>query len=228
MKRNVLKKSFARVVVFTGILVFFTPAYGADSISSSVRNKPETQDQQMRKLLPRRIYRTAVSPSSFTPEMSFSEAINILRNTTVPPLNIVVLWKNLEHHADIYRDTPIGIDGVSGVPLRTHLNLLLMSLSANSTEKLGYVVNDGVIIISTESSLPKRLRTRVYDISDLVGAPANGSIIPGVGMPFGFGGMPFGGMMSLGLGGLLGGMMPFGNMGNTGQGQQSYGNIGIR
>jgi hypothetical protein len=172
-----------------------------------------------------RINKNAVGPSSFTPEMYFDEAINILRNTTKPPLNIVVLWKNLEQHADIYRDTPIGVDGVSGVSLRTHLNLLLMSLSADSTEKLGYVVIDGVIIISTESSLPKRLRTRVYYIADLVGIPANGSFVPGVGMPFGFGGMPFGGMMSFGLGGLLGGI---GNMGYAGQGQQSYGNVGIR
>lgn len=226
MNKKLLKKTFAGLFfIFTSILVFSFQSYGADLLSSNTRNKSETQDQQGLKLQPRRINKNAVSPSSFTPEMSFSEAINILRNTTVPPVNIVVLWKNLEQHADIYRDTPIGIDGVSGVSLRTHLNLLLMSLSAGSTEKLGYVVNDGVIIISTESSLPKRLRTRVYYIADLVGIPANGSIMPGVGMPFGFGGIPFGGMMSFGLGGLLGGI---GNMGYTGQGRQSYGNVGIR
>jgi len=219
MKKNVLKRSVA-IRVVAGILVFFTQAYGADSIISNARNKSETQGRHTRKMPARQINKNAVSPSSFTPEMPFSEAVNILRNTTIPPLNIVVLWKNIEQNADIYKDTPIGIDGASGVPLRAHLKLLLMSLSAGSSEKLGYVVDDGVIIISTESSLPKRLSTRIYDITDLVGVPANGSFFPGAGMPFGFGGM-----MSFGLGGLLGGI---GNAGYAGQGQQSYRNVGIR
>ena len=218
MKRNVLKRTFA-IGIITGILVFSIQTCGADSIISNVRSKPETQGRQTQKKPVRRINKNAVSPSSFTPEMSFAEAINILRNTTIPPLNIVVLWRNLEQNADIYKDTPIGIDGASGVPLRTHLKLLLMSLSAGSSEKLGYVVNDGVIIISTESSLPEKRRTRVYDISDLVGVPASGGFYPGAVMPFGFGGMPFGNMMSFGIGGLLGGV---------GQGGQSYGTSGIR
>ena len=224
MKGKVLDKSLAGVIViFISIIVFLSQTYGADMINSGTFNRPKTQDRQIEKMPTRRIERNIVSPSSFTPEMSFGEAIDILRNTTVPPLNIVVLWKDLEQHADIYKDTPIGIDGVSGVPLRTHLNLLLMSLSVESTEKLGYVVKDGVIIISTESSLPKNRRTRVYDISDLVGIPANGAFIPSFGMPFGLGGM-----MPFGLGGLLGGMMPFSNTGSAGQGQQAYGYFGIR
>jgi len=138
--------------------------------------------------------------------MPFSEAIDILRNSTKPPLNIVVLWKDLEENADIYRETPIGMDGLSGVPLRTHLKILLMSVSGGGVEKLGYVVDKGVIIIATQGSLPKKLVTRIYDISDLVSAPANYRIMPGFGMPFGFGGMP------------NGGGMPFGGTGLAGQG----------
>lgn len=217
MKRRQCKKTFAGVViVLMSTLIFCTQTEAAKSASSKISVKPGTQKQKTLKSPVRRINWTAVSPSNFTPDMSFNDAINILRNTTIPPLNIVVLWKNLEREADIYRESPIGIDGVSGVPLRTHLKLLLMSLSGGSTEKLGYVVRDGVIIVSTESSLPNRLRTRIYDITDLVGAPASGGFMPPGGMPFGFGGMPFGGM--------LGGMMPFGGAGYTGQGQMPYGN----
>ncbi len=141
-----------------------------------------------------------------------------MRNSTVPPLNIAVIWKDLQENADIYRDTPIGMNGLSGVPLRTHLKVLLMSVSGGAVEKLGFVVDDGVIIIATQSSLPKKVVTRIYDITDLVSEPANYRLMPGFGMPFGFGGMPFGGT---GFGG-----MPFGGIGFGGQGLLSSLNIG--
>jgi hypothetical protein len=38
--------------------------------------------------------------------------------------------------------------------------------------RLDYVVKDGIIIIATKDSLPDKMRTRVYDISYLVAAPA--------------------------------------------------------
>lgn len=146
--------------------------------------------------------------------MPFNEAIDILRNSTFPPLNIVVLWKDLEENADIYRETPIGMDGLSGVPLRTHLKILLMSISAGGVGKLGYVVDDGVITIATRGSLPKKVVTRIYDITDLVSAPANYRLMPGFGMPLGFGQMP------------NGGGMPFGGTGFAGQGFYSSPNRG--
>lgn len=133
-------------------------AYCSAPGDSEAQNRPTTGS----------INRDAPGPSSFKANMPLSEAINILRNSTSPPLNIVVLWRDLERNADIYKDTPIGIDGVSGVPLRTHLKLLLLSLSSNSPEKLGYVIESGVVIIATQNSLLRRLRPRVYYIADLV------------------------------------------------------------
>jgi hypothetical protein len=117
--------------------------------------------------------RITASPSTFSQNMPFGEAIDILRYATDPPLNIVVLWRDLSEKADIDKTTPIGMDGVSGIPLRKHLELLLMSVSAGSAAKLGYAVEKGVIIIATTESLPKRAKTRVYDITDLVAEPAN-------------------------------------------------------
>ena len=156
--------------------------------------------------------------------------------------NIVVLWRDLEDNADIYRDTPIGIDGVSNVSLRTHLKLLLMSISSGALEEVGFTVENGVIIIATQESLPQRLSMRIYDVTDLVQPPSTGGFMPGIGMGIGMGmgmgmpmgmgmgmgmpmgmgmgmaGMPFGNMTSYGIGGLTG------LMGYLGQGQQSYGN----
>ena len=81
-------------------------------------------------------------------------------------------------------------------------------------EKLRYVVDEGVIIIATQDSLPRKKVTRIYDITDLVSEPANYRLMPGFGMPFGFGGMSFSGMM------------PFGGAGFTGQGFNSSPNTG--
>jgi len=105
--------------------------------------------------------------------MRFGEAIGILRHATVPPVNIVVLWKDLSDNADIDRETEIGMDGVRGVPLRTHLELLLTAVAADNSTKLRYVVYGGAIFIGTEGRLRPRPVTRVYDIADLTSPSAN-------------------------------------------------------
>lgn len=213
MKTEILKKRFAVIFIFlTSISIFCAETCRAGTGDANPMSNSGSQ-----KASPQRINRNAVSPSSFTPDMPFSEAINILRNTTIPPLNIVVFWKHLEA-ADIYHDTPIGIDGVSGVSLRTHLKLLLTSLSADASEELGYVINGGVIVISTQSSLPTKFKTRIYDIRDLVSAPAGAGFMAQMGLPFGLGAMPFGAMMPTGGTGYM----------NMRQGQTPYGNTNSR
>jgi len=129
-----------------------------------------------------------VGLSALTLDTPFSEAIDLLRNSTQPPLRIVVLWRDLSENANVERDTPIRIDGVSGIRLRTGLEILLMAVSG-SFAKLGYVVEHGVIIIATKQSLPAKMITRVYDISDLVARPARFGFgfAPGLG-----GGWPMG------------------------------------
>jgi hypothetical protein len=130
------------------------------------------------------------SPAMFTPDMPFGRAIEILRHSTHPPLNIVVLWRNVESSAGIDRNTPIGLDGLHGLRIRQCLELLLRSVSAGTGAELGYVLDGGAVIIATKGSLPKaRLVTRVYDISDLVAPRSFGM------MPFGIAGYkgPYGG-----------------------------------
>jgi len=132
-----------------------------------------------------------VDLSSLTLNTPISSAIEILRNSTEPALNIVVLWKDLRENALVEQDTPISMDGVSGIRLRTALELLLRAVSSGPRE-LGYVVDGGVIIIATKESLPIKRVTRVYDISDLVAAPANYRFGLPVG-PFGLAAPGFGG-----------------------------------
>ena len=202
MKKEKLTQSFGVIVItLSSAFLLLTETYAANSKSPHARINSENQTRQIPKTAYKQVKRATANPSSFKPDMPFSEAIDILRNSTVPKLNIVVLWKDLEENADIYRETPIGTDGLSRVPLRTHLNILLMSVSGGDAEKLGYVVDEGVIIIATRSSLPKKLVTRIYNITDLVSAPANYRLMPGFGMPFGgtgFAGQGFYGSPNIG------------------------------
>ena len=125
--------------------------------------------------------RQVVDVSSLTFDTTFGEAIQVLRNSTKPPLNIVVMWRDLRENAFIDASTPIRMEGISGIPLRYGLELLLRSVSSRRAP-VGYIVKNGVIIIGTSQSLPTRRVTRVYDITDLIaGQPSFGfGIGPGL------------------------------------------------
>ncbi len=159
------------------------------------------------------------TPAAFTPQMPLCEAIEILRNCTAPPLNVVVLWRSLDG-AGVYRDTPIGIDGLPGLRIRQYLDMLVLSLSAGASDRIAYVVHGGVITIGTTTALPApKLETRVYDIRDLTAPPANYSL-----PSMGFGGMygnqmmgpagSYGGGLGTGYGAGVGGNLP-GLIGNS-------------
>jgi hypothetical protein len=115
------------------------------------------------------------NPATFTPDMSFGRAIEILRHCTNPPVGIVVLWRNLQEKASITKETPIGLDGTPGLSIRRYLDLLLRSVSAGSDAEISYALDGGVVVIATKDVLPKpKIETRVYDISDLAAPPSTG------------------------------------------------------
>jgi len=113
-----------------------------------------------------------VDLSGLTSDMSFKRALDELKYSVDPPLNIVVLWTDLFENADIDQATPIGMDAIPAVRLSMALKLLLNSVSGNFAE-LDYAVEDGVIFIATIEALPTSFETKVYDISDLVGSAAD-------------------------------------------------------
>lgn len=192
MSRRTCPKTAAAVLA--AIVLSFTTAHAADPNAPTVkkdRAKTATKSPASKPIASRPAMPAKRTPASFTPEMPFSEAVDILRNCTTPPLNIVVLWREIGENAGIYSETPIGISGVSGVAVRQSLELLLLSLSGGAAAKLGYTVHGGVITIGTVDSLPApKKMTAVYDISDLVAEPARYIF-----SPFGFGGMYGGPMM---------------------------------
>lgn len=114
---------------------------------------------------------TIVDLSSLTQLMSFEEAIEELKNSVSPPLTIVVLWRDLFEIAEIDQRTQINMGPMEEVPLGTALGLLLKSVSGGFID-ISYVVENGVITIATADSLPQVLVNEVYDISVLLGEPA--------------------------------------------------------
>jgi len=155
-----------------------------------------------------------VDLSQLTPTMPLNEAIELLKNRVTPPLKITVFWRDLLDNAEIEPTTEINMDGLPSVRLGTGLENLLNAV-AGGFAQLGYIVKDGVITIATVESLPSKMETRVYDITDLVGQPANFGQMGMMGMG-GFGGGlgGFGG----GLGGFGGGLGGFGGGGYGGGG----------
>jgi general secretion pathway protein D len=113
-----------------------------------------------------------VDLSELTPEMPFSEAIEELKDSVEPPLNIIVLWRDLYDNADIDQTTPINMDAISAIPVGRALELLLESVSGGFAD-LRYAVENGVIKIATLESISVKMKTFVYDITDLIARPAD-------------------------------------------------------
>jgi type II secretory pathway component GspD/PulD (secretin) len=113
-----------------------------------------------------------VDLSQLTPEMSFGEAIEALKNSVNPPLRMFVNWRDLYDNADVDQTTPINMDALTSVPLRKALVLLLEAVSGGFAD-INFIVEGGVITIATAESLPSEMETLVYDITDLIGRPAD-------------------------------------------------------
>jgi len=115
-----------------------------------------------------------VDLTEFNEDMSFADAIDILRNSVSPPLIIVVMWGELEESAFIDSTEPIKMSGqgLSAIRLRTGLERLLQAVGGGLAD-LAYNIKDGIITISTEEALPENYITIPYDITEIVSAPAD-------------------------------------------------------
>jgi hypothetical protein len=191
------------------VLLFFSVACfaGAESVEARKTKAPRP---------PQRL-----SFSSVTVNTPFEETIDILRNSTKPPLKIVVMWRDLQDNADVYRHTPVGIEGMSGIKAGTALKLVLRSISTGAASQVDYVVKEGIIIIGTNVTIGKhRMVRRVYDVSYLTSpAVGYGPVYPSfvMGGYGGFGGAYGGG----GFGNMNGaGVFSAGSRGRFGQSQR--------
>ena len=84
---------------------------------------------------------------------------------TVTGANIFVQWNVLEN-AGVFRDTQITMN-LTNVAAQKALDLILDE-AGGQTARLGYTIEDGVVIVATEEFLTRKTVLRTYDIRDLL------------------------------------------------------------
>ncbi|MDI6449882.1 hypothetical protein [Anaerobaca lacustris] len=90
---------------------------------------------------------TIVDVSALTPQMPFSEAIELLKNAVEPPLPIVVLWKELQQLSGIEPATPIGMDGLPQVRLETALKTVIEAVGGGQRPAVSYQIDNDVVVV---------------------------------------------------------------------------------
>jgi hypothetical protein len=87
-----------------------------------------------------------VDLSALTPEMPIGAAVETLRKSVDPPLNIVVLWTDLADSLAVERGTPINIDGMPNVKLETALDLLVKGMPSVNARAIWRIKGDAIVI----------------------------------------------------------------------------------
>ncbi len=104
----------------------------------------------------------AFAPAVEIDAVPFHKVIKKLRQ--ISGLNIVVRWYVLESWG-IEKDDEITLH-LKNIKLETLLKLILEQVGEEV--ELAYVIDDGVVIISTKEDLSRKTKTKVYDIRDLM------------------------------------------------------------
>ncbi|MCE5326499.1 MAG: hypothetical protein LLG01_08790 [Planctomycetaceae bacterium] len=144
-------------------------------------------------------------------DIEFKDVIQFLRD--VSTVNIYVKWGALST-AGISKSTTVNVH-LQDVSLEKALRVILEDVGASAA--LDWVLDDGVITISTRDDLATKTMTRVYDIRDLL---INAPIFVGPRLQLATNAGNQGTNTGTGLGGGLGGT---GTLGGTVGGQQALG-----
>ncbi len=96
--------------------------------------------------------------------IALENVLNFLRDVT--GANIVPNWEVLEGR-NITRKTEVTAEKLAEVSGQTLLEVVLENVGGTQVQ-LGYVIEDGIVKISTSDALRTKVKTRVYDIRDLI------------------------------------------------------------
>jgi hypothetical protein len=97
-----------------------------------------------------------VDVSNLNPQMPLQEAVEVLRKSVEPPLNIVVLWTDLRENSFIEPVSPINIHGMAKVKLGTIVDLLVKNLRVGDV-KATWKIKDDVLVIGTPTTLAQSI-----------------------------------------------------------------------
>lgn len=99
---------------------------------------------------------TEVDLSVWTRQTEIATAVEILRKSVDPPLNIIVLWRDVESNLSVTPASPINIDGAPRIRLGTALDLLVKGFYDASATAM-WRIRDDTIVIGTRATLEPSL-----------------------------------------------------------------------
>ena len=99
-----------------------------------------------------------------SPDHEIQHAIQFFRD--VSGVDIRVDWRALET-AGLKPDTEFFVDLITDMPIGKALDVLLDSFPSKK-HRIGYVIRDGAVMVSTEDELISPKAFRVYDVRDLI------------------------------------------------------------
>jgi hypothetical protein len=99
------------------------------------------------------------------------EALELIRLSVDPPLPMVVIWSDLQHNLDLDPDRPIGVAGFTRISPKLAMELILSSVSPGIQKPVAFQEDNILLIVSSGFAL-RRMKSAVYDISELASIPA--------------------------------------------------------
>ena len=102
-------------------------------------------------------------PASFT-DNTLEDVLNFV--ATVTNLNVDVDWDSLAE-VGVDRDTLVSLN-LQPLPARTILDRVLDKVSPDEFNAASWAVNDGILVVASESALRRSTFIQIYDIQDLL------------------------------------------------------------
>jgi len=102
-------------------------------------------------------------PASFT-DNTLEDVLNFI--STVTNLNVDVDWDSLAE-VGVDRDTLVSLN-LQPLPARTILDRVLAKVSPDEFNSAGWAVNDGILVVASDSALRRNTFIQIYDIQDLL------------------------------------------------------------
>lgn len=132
---------------------------------AAVRSQPVYTGRSLKKLLD-----TEVDLSGLDSNTTLQEALEVIRLAFEPPLPLAIVWNDLQQNLFIDSETPIGVDGLTKIPLKLALELILSSVSAGTGRPV-VLHGDTVLLIVSPEFAARQMKTQVYDVHELAGIP---------------------------------------------------------
>ncbi len=102
-------------------------------------------------------------PASFT-DNTLEDVLNFI--ATVTNLNVDVDWDSLAE-VGVDRDTLVSLN-LQPLPAKTILDRVLSKVSPDEFNSAGWAVNDGILVVASDSALRRNTFIQIYDIQDLL------------------------------------------------------------